>query len=120
MSTAATTTMSSRPAAIAPDNIPPATGSGPAYTGFKQYGFRVPCAVVSPYARRDYVSHTVFDHTSILALLETKWNMPALTLRDANAHNMLDLLDLGSPPSRRRPRWPGRWWTPIPVPCCAP
>jgi len=38
------------PAAIPPDSIPPATGSGPAYTGFAQYGFRVPCALVSPYA----------------------------------------------------------------------
>ncbi len=91
------------PAAIPPDNIPPATGSGPAYTGFAQYGFRVPCAVVSPYARRDYVSHTVFDHTSILALVEAKWNLPALTLRDANAHNMLDLLDLGSPAFKTPP-----------------
>ena len=91
------------PAAIPPDDIPPAAGSGPAYTGFAQYGFRVPCAVVSPYARPDYVSHSVFDHTSICALLETKWNMPALTRRDANANNMLDLLDLGHAPFKKPP-----------------
>jgi phospholipase C len=91
------------PAAIPPDDIPPATGSGPAYTGFAQYGFRVPCAVVSPWARPDYVSHTVFDHTSICALLEAKWNMPALTRRDANASTMLDMLDLSQPAFRKPP-----------------
>ena len=91
------------PAAIAPDGIPPASGSGPAYGGFAQYGFRVPCAVISPYARKQYVSHQVFDHTSILALVEAKWNLPALTRRDANAHNMLDMLDLTQPAFRQPP-----------------
>jgi len=39
------------------------------------------------------VSHRVYDHTSILKLAETKWNLPALTFRDANAVPMLDMLD---------------------------
>jgi phospholipase C len=85
------------PAAIAPDSIPPSVGSGKAYTGFSQYGFRVPCAIVSPWARHGYVSHKVFDHTSICALVESKWNLPSMTYRDANANNMLDMLDLSSP-----------------------
>jgi phospholipase C len=92
------------PAAIAPDSIAPDTGGGLAYTGFRQYGFRVPCAVVSPWARADYVSHRVFDHTSICALAEAKWNMPALTYRDANAANMLDMLDLTRPAFATPPR----------------
>jgi phospholipase C len=85
------------PPAIAPDDIPPKIDGGSAYTGFKQYGFRVPCAVVSPWARPGYVSHTVYDHASICALVEAKWNLPAMTYRDANAHNMLDMLDLKAP-----------------------
>ena len=86
------------PAAIPPDNIPPDTPAGvPAYNGFAQYGFRVPCAVVSPWARPNYVSHQVFDHTSICALVEAKWNLPAMTHRDANANAMLDMLDLEQP-----------------------
>ena len=92
------------PRALAPDNIPPDTDGGPAYTGFKQYGFRVPCAIISPWARPDYVSHTVFDHTSICALVEAKWNLPAMTRRDANASNMLDMLDLSGPAFLRPPR----------------
>ena len=54
---------------------------------------------MSPYARRDYVSHVVHDHTSILKLIETKWNLPALTYRDANADNLLDSIDLKSKPA---------------------
>ena len=38
------------------------------------------------------------DITSILKLIETKWNLPAITFRDANASNLLDCLALeGSP-----------------------
>jgi phospholipase C len=55
--------------------------------------------VVSPYARRNYVSPVVHDHTSILKLVETKFNLPALTERDAAADNLLDCLDLDSPPA---------------------
>jgi phospholipase C len=86
------------PPAIPPDNIPPAVPPGePTYNGFAQYGFRVPCAFISPWARPRYVSHKVFDHSSICALVEAKWNLPAMTHRDANANNMLDLLDLRKP-----------------------
>jgi phospholipase C len=93
------------PPALAPDGIPPDVPAGQsAYDGFRRYGFRVPCAVVSPWARPDYVSHRVFDHTSICALVEAKWNLPALTYRDANARNMLDLLDLRRPAFLRPPR----------------
>jgi phospholipase C len=64
---------------------------------FGRYGFRVPCAVVSPWARPAHVSHQVYDHTSILKLVETKWNLPALTYRDANASGLLDMIDLSRP-----------------------
>jgi len=55
--------------------------------------------LVSPYAKPDYVSHVVSDHASVLRLVETKWNLPALTRRDANASNLLDMIDLNSPPA---------------------
>ncbi len=88
------------PRAIAPDSIPPAIHVPPDIPGgYDQYGFRVPAVIVSPYSRRHYVSHVVHDHTSILKLVETKWNLPALTYRDANADNLLDALDLDA----RRP-----------------
>ena len=82
------------PVAIAPDAVPPAVQPGEsAYDGFNRYGFRVPLIVVSPYAKRNHVSHMVYDHTSILATVERKWNLPALTYRDANANDLMDFLD---------------------------
>jgi Phosphoesterase family len=52
--------------------------------------------VVSPYAKPGYVSHVVYDHTSILAFLEHKWNLPAMTYRDANANNLTDFRDMSA------------------------
>jgi phospholipase C len=85
------------PPALAPDHIPPDVVGEPRYNGFHQYGFRVPMAVISPWSRPNYVSHVVNDHTSICALVETKWNLPAMTRRDANAGNLLDMVDLRYP-----------------------
>jgi phospholipase C len=92
------------PQAIPPDDIPPSVNGGNAYSGFSRYGFRVPCAVISPWSRPNYVSHNVFDHTSICALVEAKWNLAAMTRRDANAHNMLDMLDLSQPHFKQPPQ----------------
>ena len=83
------------PAALAPDGIPPMVQPGEStYDGFHRYGFRVPAVLIGPYVKRNYVSHVVYDHTSILAFLERKWNLPALTYRDAN--DLTDFLDLNA------------------------
>jgi phospholipase C len=60
-------------------------------------GFRVPCLVISPYTPRGVVSHTTFDHTSILKLIEWRWNLEPLTVRDASANNLAAALDFGKP-----------------------
>ena len=92
------------PRAIPPDPIAPEIRVPPDEPGaFDRYGFRVPAVVVSPYARRRYVSHAVHDHTSVLKLVETKWNLPALTYRDANADALLDCLDLRTRPAFLEP-----------------
>jgi phospholipase C len=61
-------------------------------------GPRVPLLIVSPYAKAGYVSHTVYDHTSILKFIETRYGLPALTSRDAAASNMLDSFDFTKAP----------------------
>jgi phospholipase C len=66
---------------------------------YDRYGFRVPAVIVSPYARQDHVCSEIFDHTSVLKLLQEKWNLPALTARDAAARSPLCTLDLTSPPA---------------------
>jgi len=88
------------PRAVLPDDIPPNIMVPPDQPGrYDRYGFRVPAVVVSPYARPNHVSHTVRDHTAILKFIETKWNLGALTRRDANADDLLDCLDLRRPPA---------------------
>jgi phospholipase C len=70
---------------------------------YDQYGFRVPAVIVSPYARPDYVCSRVLDHTSVLKLVEEKWNLPPLTARDAAASTPLDALDLDGQPAFAEP-----------------
>ena len=91
------------PPAVPPDDIPPALKPGDPPGGFDRYGFRVPSGVVSPYAKKNFVSHTVYDHTSILKTVEEKWNLPALTRRDANANSLFDMLDLQKKPAFLKP-----------------
>jgi phospholipase C len=64
---------------------------------FDRYGIRVPAVVISPYARRHYVSHRVYDHTSVLRFIETRFDLPALTARDANANPMLRMFKFSRP-----------------------
>jgi phospholipase C len=95
------------PPAIAPDGIAPSQALADETLvpgGYNRYGFRVPLFVVSPWARANYVSRIVQDHTSILAFIEHKWNLPALTLRDANAHPMTDYFDFRKPAFLKPPK----------------
>jgi phospholipase C len=70
---------------------------------FTRYGFRVPLIVVSPYAKKGYASHNVYDHTSIARFIEAKFKIPALTARDANADALMDLFDFSAPPAFATP-----------------
>jgi len=110
------------PRAVVPDDIAPilTVHPGDHLDGlpaelpgtYAQYGFRVPAVIVSPYAKPNYVSHVVHDHTSILSLVEHTWNLPALTNRDGAADNLLDSLDLNrrpaflTPPTLPKPKDP--------------
>jgi phospholipase C len=81
------------PRALAPDHIRPKLRSGDVRGGYRILGPRVPAVVVSAHARPNAVTNVVHDHTSVLATIEHKWNLPAMTYRDANAHTMMDFLD---------------------------
>jgi phospholipase C len=62
-----------------------------------QAGFRVPAVVVSPFARRGYVGHEVYDHTSILKMVEWRFGLDPLTARDAAARNLAESFDFANP-----------------------
>ncbi|HEX3690764.1 MAG TPA: alkaline phosphatase family protein [Solirubrobacteraceae bacterium] len=89
------------PQAIPPDDIDPKLQPGDPPGAYDMYGPRVPAIVVSPLAPIGGVTSVVHDHTSVLATIERKFNLPALTNRDANAETVLDFLTLGTPPAER-------------------
>ena len=86
----------------APGICPSFTPTGPypsTCATFNQVGFRLPLIAVSPFAKPQYVSHTIGDHTSLLALLEKRFALPNLAARDANADDLEDLFDFDGAPS---------------------
>ncbi len=58
-----------------------------------EYGFRVPLIVVSPYAKKAYVSHVVHDFGSILSFIENVFGLPSLGNVDQRADNLSDCFD---------------------------
>lgn len=80
------------PAACPPDGLPE-------NAEFDRLGIRVPFVVVSPYARRAFVSHETHSHTSITRFIELLAGVGALTKRDANSDALLDLFDFGAGPT---------------------
>lgn len=63
-------------------------------------GFRVPCLIISPYAREGFVDDKQADFTSILRFIETRYSIPPLTHRDAVTSNMLEAFDFSQPPRK--------------------
>jgi phospholipase C len=56
-------------------------------------GTRVPTIVISPYAKKGYVDHTIYDTTSILALIEHRFALQPLSTRDGLAIDMQNAFD---------------------------
>lgn len=98
--------------AVSPDGIkpsdllpgPPPNGpdicvnsTGPT-CDFVYTGYRVPLIVISPFTKKNYVSHTVADYTAWLKLVETRFNLPSLTARDAAQIDMSEFFDFVNVP----------------------
>ena len=76
------------------DHVPPpeldAFGLGP----------RVPAIVISPYAKPGYIDKHQYEFSSILKLIEERWNLPHLTARDDKANDMRDAFDFNQTPNK--------------------
>jgi phospholipase C len=84
------------------DHVPPPlapipTASAAAGDTDGRLGFRVPCVVISPYARRGFIAHGQYDHTSILKMIEWRFGLPPLSVRDNTANNLAEVLNLAAP-----------------------
>lgn len=56
-------------------------------------GSRVPTLIISPFAKKRFVDHTVYDTTSILKTIETRFGLEPLTARDAGAADLRNALE---------------------------
>ena len=74
------------------DHLPP--------TNLDIYGLgpRVPLLIISPFARAGYISHTQYEFSSVLKFIETVFNLPTLSDRDAQANDMTDSFDFTQQP----------------------
>jgi phospholipase C len=91
------------------DHVPPPSGATPPDNDagefgfdFTRFGVRVPTVLVSPLIAEGTVfrvpaGSVPFDHTSILKTVEERWDLPALTARDAVAPSVADVLSLTTP-----------------------
>jgi phospholipase C len=86
------------PRVIAPNNVDKDLVNGKALLGC-----RVPVVVASPFSRGNpnspRINSLLYDHTSVLKLIEWRWGLPPLTKRDASneIHNLVHALDLKHP-----------------------
>ena len=81
--------------------IPPADAAAGNEDGLR--GFRVPCLLVAPWARRGAVDSTLYDHTSILRMIDDRWGLAPLTVRDAGATSLARALT--TKPNARAPQY---------------
>ena len=66
-------------------------------------GFRVPCLLISPFAHANTVSHVLYDHASILKMVEWRFGLKPLAARDTAANNLAGALDFSQAPRLTTP-----------------
>jgi phospholipase C len=91
------------------------------YLGGYGYGFRVPCLIVSPYAKSNVTSHTLYNFGSILRFVEETFSLPSLSSQgygfafsDSTSNSLSDAFDFEQRPRafRRIPaKYPASFFT---------
>lgn len=75
----------------------------PPHRDYRGLGIRVPCIVISPYAKAGYVAHTQYEFGSVVKLVEEVFGLPVLGstaggYTDQRANSMLDVFDFHQTP----------------------
>jgi phospholipase C len=91
---------------VVPPRVPDLRSSGELNNDFGQMGFRIPAVLVSPYARRAHVDHSIYGFESILKMLRHRFGLAPLTPRDLYANNIAAAFDFESPPRLSVPDLP--------------
>jgi phospholipase C len=92
------------PDGIKPSDLKPNDVPG----DFTITGNRVPNIVISPFTKKNFVSHTPMDYTAYLKFIETRFNLPALTARDAAMPDMTEFFDFTGKPWATPPAPPAQ------------
>jgi phospholipase C len=66
-------------------------------------GGRVGCLVLSPYAKRGYISHAQHTHVSLVRFCEVTFGLPSINARDSASDGMEDCFDFSQPPNLAPP-----------------
>ncbi|MGA8535219.1 MAG: alkaline phosphatase family protein [Candidatus Tumulicola sp.] len=74
------------------DNAPPPQ------LDYRGLGLRVPCLIISPYAKKGYVEHTQYEFGSILKTIELIFGLPTIGNTDRRAKGMFDAFDFTQAP----------------------
>ncbi len=88
------------------DAVPPPPIGSQQFDHWGGLGFRVPCIIVSAYAREavpskpGYISHTQYEFGSILKFIEDNWGLPRLGTTDTRANSIVDSFDFTQPPRK--------------------
>jgi phospholipase C len=83
---------------LLPGDVCTNPGQGGPICELKYTGYRVPMMVISPYSKKNYLSHAPTDYTAILKLIEKRFNVSALTARDAAQLDMdMEFFDFSAP-----------------------
>jgi phospholipase C len=71
----------------------------PPFEDYDGVGFRVPLLVISPYAKKGYVSHKQFETASVLRFAEDLYGLPQMAAADTRANSpAADCFNFSQPP----------------------
>jgi phospholipase C len=91
---------------VVPPRVPDLRSSRDLARDFGQMGFRIPAVLVSPYARRGHVDHSIYGFESILKMIRYRFGLAPLVKRDAYARNIARAFDWSSKPQLSLPNLP--------------
>jgi phospholipase C len=74
------------------DHVPP-----PMVDNFG-FGPRIPLLIISPWVRSGFIDHTTLEFSSVLRLIEERFDLDPLADRDANANELIEAFDFTQDP----------------------
>jgi phospholipase C len=91
---------------VVPPRVPDMRQSADVSQDFGQMGLRIPAVMISPYARRGHVDHSIYGFESILKMIRYRYGIAPLTQRDLYANNIAAAFDFAAKPNYTPPDLP--------------